>query len=194
MAKQSVVDMLKNPVHKPMQVVPQTDMVGDAELRAMAMRHINKKSMDNALAELKPKLDEAEAKVKKAETELAGTKADLATAQAKLIQMEAMHAKMETMNASAKSAKDATELTSAMAYDEEFKKRISSESKNMELTGRISELEKANADLHTSLTRFNMNNMKPITPILPEFDIQVTSRDTDGSIKKLSVVPKKISH
>lgn len=191
MAKQSVIDMLKKPVYKP-QVV-QTDSVADTELRAMAMRQIHKSAMDNALAELKPKLDEAEAKVNRAETELAVTKADLATAQAKIIQMEAMHAKMETMLVSEKAAK----VAANKSYEAECVKTRLAEKQVSILTAKNSEMERHNQTLQTNMNSITteIGKRKPeqirSVPVMPEFEYEVTSRGLKGEIKTMLFKPKK---
>ena len=184
MAKQSVIDMLKKPVHKPQAV--QTDSVADTELRAMAMRQIHKKAMDNALAELKPKLDEAEGNAKKAEADLADTKAALATAQAKLAQMEAMHA-------SEKSAKDAANK----AYEAECVKCRLAETQVSIMNTKITEMERHNQTLQKNMNSIvtEIGKRKPeqirTVPVIPEFEYEVTSRGLKGEIKTMIFKPKK---
>lgn len=158
----------------------------EAELHDMAMERINKKAMDAAMAEFGPKLTDAEGRASKAESELSVARKSLAEIQEKHKQMEAMH-KAE------KSAKEAANR----ACDEECEKTRNLMSQLNQLTVRFEELERHNASLQSSLaaitTEVGKRKQEPVkqTPVIPEFDIQVTSRGLKGEIKTAIIKPKK---
>lgn len=163
----------------------------EAEFHDMAMERIHKKAMDNAIAELGPKIVDAESRATKAETELAGVKATL-------YELQAKHKEMEAMHKAEKSAKEAANK----ACDEECEKTRKLEIQASQMTGRIAELERHNASLQGNLSAVTVEISKrkfgfslfPETkaaPTVPDFDFEVTSRGLKGEIKTMTFKPKK---
>ena len=184
MSKSDVLAMLQRPLVKPAQVLP-ADNLG-ASIIAKMVADAERDAKERA----QPLIDAAESSVRAAEAEREKYKAQSETLQKQIADMHAMHEQMQakmTMEADAKDRANA-------AYEAECDKTAQLSIEVAELNGRLAEMTRHNASLQTGLHNVTneIGKRKPEKPEqkIPDFNLEVVSRDLNGAIKTVSIKPK----
>jgi predicted nucleic acid-binding Zn-ribbon protein len=152
------------------------------------MIEIETQAMDNAKAQFQPLLDDAESKAKAANENATAIEKERDS-------IRDIVKSLEGRITETTKAHDAEKLISKAMHEAHENERIKSrslESQVMEMTGRISEMERHNNTLQNGMQGITaeIGKRQPVMPKIPEFNFEVVARDQYGAIKKITIKPK----